>query len=198
MSTPIDSTTGDVVQYNRRKTDSNNGATLVEALTALKPFMSKVEDNSIAISSIDNRLALLIEEVRKLSRILYEGNGQPALTARIASLETSLKLVSDSVVDQRREHKETVSKLVAHIQTVDKASSELGIAFDELQLNEKTKSDALNARELANYSLKLNVLQAVAILLITSTLGVVGKELYTHRYTLFPGLKPAPTTTISK
>lgn len=163
--------------------------TLVEALVALKPFLSKVEDNAIAISSIDNRLALLIEETRKLSRILYEGNGQPPLITRIAALETNMGQVKDTVIDQRREEKDAIAKLLAQIQTVDKTSIELGIALEDFQLKDKGRREAAQAKELVNYGWKLNAIQGVALLLLTSFVSFLGSELYTRWQNSHPASK---------
>lgn len=168
--------------------------TLMEALVALKPFLSKVEDNAIAISSIDNRLALLIEETRKLSRILYEGNGQPPLTTRMATIETSLVLVKDMVTDQKKEEKEALARLLNHIQTVDKASIELGIAFDDFQTKDTSRRQSAEAKELVNYGWKLNALQAVGLLIFTSIVSFVGSELYSNWQRSQPSMKGIPPT----
>lgn len=152
----------------------DNDNTLVEALVALKPFLSKVEDNSITISTIDNRLALVMEEVKKLSRILYEGNGQPPLTTRIAALEASLSLVRDAL----REEKEVISKLLVQIQAVDKTSIEVGIALEEYQVNEKGKRDAAEAKNLVNYEWRLNIIQGITLLLLTTVTGYIGTGIY--------------------
>lgn len=154
--------------------DNNNA--LVEALVALKPFLSKVGDNSIAISSIDNRLVLVMEEMKKVSRILYEGNGQPPFTARIASLETSMEQVRDML----KEDKETLSKLLHQIQIVDKASIDIGVALEEYQVSERGRLEKEKAKDLVDYQWKLNVIQAVFVVIITSLVGFVGTEIYSY------------------
>ncbi|WOL31353.1 hypothetical protein [Microcoleus phage My-WqHQDG] len=169
---------------------------LVDALVALKPLLSKIEDNSVAIASIDNRLYLLMEEVSKLQRILYEGNGQPSITARMATIETGLVSMKDSIYDQKKEAKEAITEVMAKLHKVDKASSEIGIAFEELQDMEKGKRAASDARDLVNYGWKLQVLQAVLLLLLTSGVGFASKEVYnyySHRRTF---LQPKGTPII--
>jgi hypothetical protein len=161
---------------------------LIEALVALKPFLSEVENHSIAISSIDNRLSLLIDETRKLSRIIYEGNGQPAVMTRLTSIEVSIQQIKEGVLDIRGNSKDIDTTLYNHIQAANKASFELGLVIDDIQLNESSRQAAVTAKELANYGWKLNVIQAVVILLITSVTGFLGSEFYnyrTHQRTLF-------------
>ena len=153
---------------------------LVDALVALKPFLSKIEDNSVAIASIDNRLYLLMEEVSKLQRILYEGNGQPPITARMATIESGLVLMKDSIHDQKKEAKEVIAEVVARLHKVDRTSNELTVAFEELQDMEKGKRAASDARDLVNYGWRLQVLQAVLLLLLTSGVGVASKEVYNY------------------
>lgn len=167
----------------------DNSDALVEALVALKPFLSKVEDNSITISSMTNRLSLTIEEVKKLSRILYEGNGQPPLTARIAALETSLILVRDAM----KEEKDALSKLLTQVQAVDKTSIEVSLALEEYQLIERGKKNAAEAKSLVNYGWRLNVSQAIAILFLTSAIGFLGTEIY-EVYSILKGVKGPPPT----
>jgi len=167
---------------------------LKDALVALKPFLSEVVNNSIAISSIDNRLSLLIDETRKLSRIIYEGNGQPAIMTRITSIEVSVQQLKDTVADVRSNSKDIDTTLYEHIQSANKASFELGLVIDDIQLNESNRKDALNAKELANYGWKLNVIQAIILLLITSITGFIGSEFYNywnHQKTIF---KNPPST----
>lgn len=156
--------------------DNNN--TLIEALTAIKPFLSKVEDNSIAISSIDNRMVLLIEEVRKLSRIIYEGNGQPSLTSRVVTLETNLNLIKDLVDNHKVEVKELDVKLTSHMFTMDKASTELGMAVEEFQAQERNKEAAKKAKDIANYGWLLSVAQGVLLLVAGSVITALAPNIY--------------------
>jgi hypothetical protein len=162
---------------------------LVDALVALKPFLSKIEDNSVAIASIDNRLYLLMEEVSKVQRILYEGNGQPSITTRMATIESGLVLMKDSLYDQKKESKEATAEVISKLYEVDRASTEMGAALEDLQDMEKSKRAASDAKDLVNYGWRLNVLQAVLLLLLTSGVGVVSNELYhyySHKRTPLP------------
>ncbi len=175
---------------------------LVDVLVAIKPLLSKIEDNSVAIASIDNRLYLLMEEVSKLQRILYEGNGQPSITARMVVIESGLALMKDAIHDQKKEGKDAMNEVITKLQTVDKASTELGLAFDDFQDAEKGRREAAQARDLVNYGWKLNTLQAVLLLFLTSTVGFVSTEVYnyySHKRNLLPHKNiPATSPTLER
>lgn len=177
----------------------NDSNSIKEVLRALKPFLGKVEDNAIKLSALDNRLLVVMEEQSKLSRILYEGNGQPPLTARMTALETCIEQMKDSLRDQKGEDREAVIHIHKQIEKVGKASSELSIAFEEFQINERGRREAAEAREIVHYSWKLNAFQAVLLLILSSVVGFVGSELSTH-WQNFKSMQrgSAPTQQITK
>ena len=152
--------------------DKDSGS-LVEALITLKPFLSRVEENSIIISAMDNRLTLLMEEVRKLSRIMYEGNGQPPLTTRIATIETNITQVKSELSIVKAEGKVESDRMQEQIQEVDKAYTSLSIKVDDYKEDKKNR----DAKGLLLHQWKLTTTQAIGLFILTSLLTWLGGHL---------------------
>ena len=174
---------------NDTRVHSTN-ASLVEALITLKPFLSRVEENSIAISAIDNRLSLLAEEVRKLARIMYEGNGQPPLTTRLATMETHITQVRSDLGEVRADSKTESDRIQEHIQEVDKAYAALSIKVDDYKEIEREDKKNKAAKSLFLHQWRLTTAQAVGLFFLTSTLTWLGGHLLEHF-----NLKPTGRTT---
>ena len=68
--------------------------------------------------------------------------------------------------------------------------------IDDIQLSESNRKDALNAKELANYGWRLNIIQAVTVLLITSVTGFIGSEFYNYWNEHRPLKNPAAPSTV--
>jgi hypothetical protein len=88
--------------------------------------------------------------------------------------------MKDSIHDQKKEAREAIAEVVAKLHKIDRASSDIGVAFEELQDMEKGKRAASDARDLVNYGWRLQVLQAVLLLLLTSGVGVASREVYNY------------------
>ena len=175
--------------------DSNNpNSPLVEALITLKPFLSKVEDNSIAISAIDNRLSILVEEVRKMSRIIYEGNGQPSLITRMVAVETLIAQVRDAVRDIKADDKIESTKTLERIQGVDKAFVALSLAVEDYKDKEREGREDARAKNQVMYEWKLNAIQAIGLFIITAILSWFGSEIYSKVISPAPSVPEVMTT----
>lgn len=154
-----------------------DSSSLVEALVTLKPFLSRVEENSIVISAMDNRLTLLMEEVRKLARIMYEGNGQPPLTTRMATIETHITQIRGELNVVKADGKTESDRVQEQIQEVDKAYAALSIKVEDYKEVEREDKKNKAAKSLFLHQWKLTTTQAIGLFVLTSLLTWLGGHL---------------------
>lgn len=165
-------------------------------LLAFKECLQKVEDNSLQLKHMDTRLALTIEEMQKLSRIVYVGNGQPALTARMAMLDSCLQQLRDSMQDYKREDKEAFTRLQEQVEMVRKLSSELHSTLEEYEKAEKGRKKAEYDREAASKGWRGNVSQSLAVLVLGGILTFIGSEFMSYYQMKY--LPKSPPSQLSK
>ena len=159
-------------------------------LLAFKECLQRVEDNSLQLKHMDTRLALTIEEMQKLSRIVYVGNGQPALTARMATLDICQQQLRDSMQDYKREDKEAFNRLQEQVEMVRKLSSELHSTLDEYAKAEKGRKKAEDDREAATRGWRGNVSQSLAVLILGGIVTFLGSEAVSY----WQSMKAPPKT----
>ena len=162
-------------------------------LLAFKECLQRVEDNSLQLKHMDTRLALTIEEMQKLSRIVYVGNGQPALTARMATLDSCLQQLKDSMHDYKREDREAFNRLQEQVEMVRKLSSELHSTLEEYEKAEKGRKKAEYDREAANQGWKMSVSQSLAVLVLGGIVSFLGSEAVSYYQNMKASPKAAPT-----
>lgn len=162
-------------------------------LLAFKECLQKVEDNSLQLRHMDTRLALTIEEQQKLSRIVYVGNGQPALTARMATLDSCLQQLRDSMQDYKREDREAFNRLQEQVEMVRKLSSELHSTLEEYEKAEKGRKKAEDDRETASHGWRMNVSQSLAVLVLGGILTFIGTEAASYYQTMKTAPKSPPS-----
>jgi chromosome segregation ATPase len=162
-------------------------------LLAFKECLQKVEDNSLQLKHMDTRLALTIEEMQKLSKIVYVGNGQPALTARMATLDSCLQQLKDSMHDYKREDREAFSRLQEQVEMVRKLSSELHSTLEEYAKAEKGRKKAEDDREAATRGWRGNVSQSLVVAVATGILAFLGSEMVSYYQNMKVPAKEPPS-----
>jgi hypothetical protein len=171
---------------------------LRELLLSLKPILTKVEDNSITLSSLDNRLSLTVEDMKRLSKLLYEGNGQPSILTRITALEASLELVKEDVRSGKEIRRQVEVNLSEYMQRADKAALEHSMAIEGFLNTDRERREVENAKNLLHYGWGLNVAQALVILVLSTAGSFLGGKLYINWRATHPPLEQVATPSPSR
>lgn len=166
-------------------------------LLAFKECLQKVEDNSFQLKHMDTRLALTIEEMQKLSKTVYVGNGQPALITRMATLDSCLQQLRDSMQDYKKEDREAFTRLQEQVEMVRRLSSELHSTLEEYDKAEKGRKKAEDDREAASRGWRGNVSQSLAVLVVGGIVTFIGTEIASY-YQNMKSLPKTPPSLIRK
>jgi predicted nucleic acid-binding Zn-ribbon protein len=82
---------------------------VIDALTALKQLVPHVTSNLRDLAVLEERIKDVRDDVHRLSRIVYDGNGQPSLLQQASSNRDSIRALEQSLEkteEETRKHRD--------------------------------------------------------------------------------------------